>query len=147
MAKGEFMSPAQHLVAACTTLVALTFVVGLRMFFVRISEMRAKRIHPQSVALSAQRSQKLEDARASDNYNHLFELPVVFYVLCVVAIAASHIPAWLPALAWLFVALRIVHSAIQCTYNKVVHRFSVFLAGFFLVFAMWAAYAISYVAA
>ena len=140
------MSPTQHLVAACTTLVALTFIVGLRMFYVRITEMKAKRIHPQAVALSAQRSQKLDDSRASDNYNHLFELPVVFYVLSLMAIASGHIPGWLPVFAWLFVALRIVHSAIQCTYNKVMHRFLVFLAGFFLVFAMWVAYAFSYVA-
>ena len=141
------MSPSQHLVMACTTLVMLTLVVGLRMLHARVSEMRARRIHPQSVALSAQRAEKLEDSRASDNYNHLFELPVVFYALCVLAIATGHIPVWLPALAWLFVFLRIVHSAIQCTYNRIMHRFPVFLAGFFLVFAMWLAYAVSYVAA
>jgi hypothetical protein len=140
------MSPNQQLVAACSSLVMLTFIVGVRMFYVRIKEMRAKRIHPQSVALSVQRSQKLEDSRASDNYNHLLELPIVFYILSLTAIASGHIPGWLPAFAWLFVVLRIVHSAIQCTYNKVLHRFSVFLAGFFLVFAMWAAFAISYFA-
>lgn len=138
------MSPTQHLVAACSSLVMLTFIVGIRMFYVRVKDMRAKRIHPQSVALSAQRSQKLEDSRASDNYNHLLELPVVFYVLCLTAIAAGHMPGWLPAFAWLFVATRVVHSAIQCTYNKVMHRFWIFLAGFFLVFAMWMAFAISY---
>ncbi|OOG51108.1 hypothetical protein B0E50_01770 [Rhodanobacter sp. C01] len=137
----------QHLVAACTTLVMLTFVVGIRMFHVRIKDMRARRIHPQSVALSLHRSQRLEDSRASDNFNHLFELPVVFYVLCLTAIATNHIPIWLPACAWLFVALRMVHSAIQCTYNKVMHRFPVFLAGCFLVAAMWLAYAISYISA
>lgn len=140
------MSPALHLVAACATLVALTFIVGLRMFHVRIAEMKTRRIHPQSVALSADRSKKLGDARASDNYNHLFELPVVFYVLILMAIASGHIPGWLPGFAWLFVTLRVAHSAIQCTYNKVMHRFPVFLAGFFLVFAMWVAYAISYAA-
>ena len=138
------MSPAQHLFAACAALVALTFVVGMRMYHVRIGEMRARRIHPQSVALSGQRAQRLEDTRAADNFNHLFELPVLFYVLCAVAIGTGYIPAWLPALAWLFVLLRVVHSAIQCGYNKVMHRFAVFLAGFFLVMAMWAAYAVSY---
>lgn len=140
------MSPVQHLVAACASLVALTFVVGIRMFYVRVAEMRTRRIHPQSVALSAQRAQKLEDSRASDNYNHLFELPVVFYVLCLAAIATGHVPAWLPPLAWLFVALRVIHSAIQCSYNKVMLRFGVFLTGFFLLGTMWVAYAVSYVA-
>ena len=141
------MSPAQHLFGACAALVALTFVVGMRMYRVRIGEMRARRIHPQAVALSGQRAQRLEDTRASDNFNHLFELPVLFYALCAVAMGAGHVPGWLPLLAWLFVFLRVVHSAIQCSYNKVMHRFAVFLAGFFLMMAMWAAYAVSYLAA
>ena len=140
------LSPTQHLVAACALLALLTCIVGFRMLHVRVKEMRAKGVHPQSVALSAQLAQRLEDSRASDNYKHLFELPVVFYVLCLTAIATSHIPNWLPACAWLFVVLRMIHSAIQCTCNKVMHRFQVFLAGYFLVFAMWVVFAIPYIA-
>ena len=119
------MTPVQHLVAACAVMVGLTFVVGLRMFRVRVGEMMARRIDPQSVALSAQRERRLEDSRASDNFNHLFELPV---------------------LAWLFVLTRIAHSIIQCSYNRVMHRFAVFLAGFFLLVAMWAMYALAFIA-
>ena len=137
------MSPVQQLVAACSALVALTLLVGLRMLYVRIREMRARRIHPQSVALTAQRAQKLDDSRASDNYNHLFELPVLFYALCALAIASGHIPGTLPTLAWLFVATRVVHSLIQCSYNKVLHRFAVFLAGFLVIATMWAVFALS----
>jgi hypothetical protein len=140
------MSPTQHLVAACASLVLLTGIVGLRMLQVRVREMRAKGVHPQSVALSAQLAQRLEDSRASDNYQNLFELPVVFYVLCLAAMAAGHVPGWLPACAWVFVVLRLIHSAVQCTYNNVVHRLQVFLAGYFLVFAMWLGFAVSYVA-
>lgn len=141
------MAPQQHLVAACAALALLTFLVGLRMLAVRVAEMRARRIHPQAVALSAQRAQRLDDSRASDNYNHLFELPVLFYALCALALATTHVPGWLPAAAWLFVALRIAHSAIQCSYNRVMHRFAVFLAGFALLGAMWAGFALSYLAA
>lgn len=141
------MAPQQHLVAACAALALLTFLVGLRMLAVRVAEMRARRIHPQAVALSAQRAQRLDDSRASDNYNHLFELPVLFYGLCALALATTHVPGWLPAAAWLFVALRIAHSAIQCSYNRVMHRFAVFLAGFALLGAMWAGFALSYLAA
>lgn len=141
------MAPQQHLVAACAALALLTFLVGLRMLAVRVAEMRARRIHPQAVALSAQRAQRLDDSRASDNYNHLFELPVLFYALCALALATTHVPGWLPAAAWLFVALRIAHSAIQCSYNRVMHRFAVFLAGFALLGAMWAGFALPYLAA
>ena len=141
------MAPQQHLVAACAALALLTFLVGMRMLAVRVAEMRARRIHPQAVALSAQRAQRLDDSRASDNYNHLFELPVLFYALCALALATTHVPGWLPAAAWLFVALRIAHSAIQCSYNRVMHRFAVFLGGFALLGAMWAGFALSYLAA
>ena len=140
------MTPTQHLFATCLAMVALTFSVGIRMFRVRVSEMMTRRIHPQSVALSGQRGAKFEDSRASDNFNHLFEVPVLFYVLCAVAIGSGHVPAWLPALAWLFVLARVIHSVIQCSYNKVMHRFAVFLAGFFLLMAMWAMYGVSFLA-
>ena len=39
----------------------------------------------------------------------------------------GHADRWL--LAWAFVALRIVHSAIHCSYNKVIHRFYAYVAG------------------
>lgn len=140
------MSTSQHLVMACAALALLTFAVGFRMLQVRIAEMRARRIPPQSVALSAQRAQHLEDSRASDNYNHLFELPVLFYLLCTVSIAIDHVPAWLPATAWAFVALRAAHTLIQCTYNRVMHRFLVFLVSFVLLLGMWAGFLASFLA-
>ena len=140
------MTPTQHLVAACVAMAGLTFIVALRMFRIRVGEMMARRIHPQSVALSGQRAERLQDSRASDNYNNLFELPVLFYLLCAVAIGTVHVPAWLPALAWLFVLTRIAHSFIQCTYNKVMHRFAAFLGGVFLLMAMWAMYGVSFFA-
>ncbi|MFM9971717.1 MAG: MAPEG family protein [Burkholderiales bacterium] len=137
------MTPTQSLVTACASLVCLTFIVGMRMLLVRVKEMRNNRISPQSIALSLQRAQKFTDSRASDNFNNLFEVPVLFYALCLVAIGSRHIPDWLPALAWAFVFLRFLHSAIQCSYNNVMHRFYVFGAGFFLISMMWVAYAIS----
>jgi len=139
------MNPIQILVAACLALVLLTFIVGMRMFYVRIKEMKRRKIPPQAVALSSQRTGKFQDSRSSDNYNHLFELPVLFYTLCVLSISTLHIPSWLPALACLFVLLRVAHSIIQCTYNNVMHRFYVFLIGFFLLTAMWLGFAVSYI--
>ncbi len=42
--------------------------------------------------------------------------------------------------AWLYVALRVVHSLIHCTYNKVMHRLSAFVASFALLVALWVAF-------
>lgn len=141
------MNQVEILISACSALVLLTFIVGIRMFCFRVREMRIRKIAPQTIALSTQRFERLQDSRASDNYNHLFELPILFYALCLLAVSTQHIPSWLPLLSCLFVLLRIVHSTIQCTYNKVMHRFSIFLAGFFLLFGMWLGFLTSYITA
>lgn len=118
-------------------LVAMTFVVAVVMYRRRVSVMKRERVHPQSVALSAQIAQRLTDTRASDNYRNLFELPVLFYFAVAVAIAARVQDPWVLGLAWGFVALRIVHSAVQCSYNKVMHRFQAFVAGFLVLVLLW----------
>lgn len=132
---------AQSLVLACLALVLLTSVVGFRMLFCRVREMRGKRIHPQKAATSAQMAAKLEDVQAADNFRNLFEIPVLFYALVAVALATRHVPEWLVAGAWAFVLLRVVHSAIHCTYNRVFHRLAAYMAGFTVVVAMWVGFA------
>ena len=118
-------------------LVALTFVVWLRMYHVRIREMHRLRIDPQSVATSAQASGRFVDTRASDNLRNLFELPVLFYAGVLVAHATGATSATLLVLAWSFVALRIAHSLVHCGYNRVMHRFCAYVAGGIVLWAMW----------
>jgi hypothetical protein len=40
-------------------------------------------------------------------------------------------------LAWIFVGLRALHSAIHCTYNRTLHRFGAYLASSLVLIAMW----------
>ncbi len=117
---------------------ALTCLVWLRMLYVRIGQMKRERIHPQSVATSAQVVAKLTESRAADNFRNLFELPVLFYLALTVAAFNGLHDAATQALAWLFVALRIAHSAIQCGYNKVMHRFYAYAAGGAVLWILWA---------
>ena len=121
---------------------ALTFVVWWRMYFMRIGEMTRERIHPQSVATSPQMAARLKDTRAADNFRNLFELPVLFYLALVVAALTGQVTAATLALAWVFVALRVAHSAIHCTYNRVWHRFYAYLAGGLVLWALWAVLAV-----
>jgi hypothetical protein len=123
-------------------MVALTFAVWLRMYSSRIGEMKRERIHPQSVATSAQMAARLQDTRAADNFRNLFELPVLFYLALVVADLTAQVTLPVLALAWLFVALRIVHSAIHCGYNKVMHRFQAYFAGGVALWLLWAVLAV-----
>lgn len=119
-------------------MVVLTIAVWFRMYFSRVTQMKRERIHPQAVATSAQMAARLADSRAADNFRNLFELPVLFYLAQVTAALAGLVTPLVLGLSWLFVALRIVHSAIHCTYNKVMHRFYAYLAGGLVLWALWA---------
>ncbi|HJR73320.1 MAG TPA: MAPEG family protein [Luteimonas sp.] len=119
-------------------LVGLTFLVWCRMFVVRVGQMKRERIHPQSVATSSQAAARLTDSKVADNLRNLFELPVLFYAAALIAAFAGLATPVLLVLAWLFVALRIAHSAIHCTYNKVMHRFVAYLAGGIVLWLLWA---------
>lgn len=115
----------------------LTFGVCCRMYAMRIGQMKRERIHPQSVATSSQAAARLTDSRAADNFRNLFELPVLFYVVALLlAICGLATPTAL-TMAWAFVGLRVLHSAIQCSYNKVMHRFSVHVAGALVLLGLW----------
>ncbi len=119
-------------------LVLLTFVVGGTMYRRRVAEMRAKLIRPREVALSRDMAARLDDQRASDNFRNLFEVPVLFYAAILLIYAAGLTDLVYVVLAWAFVASRVVHSAIHCTYNKVMHRLPAFATGLALVAVIWA---------
>ena len=123
-------------------MVALTLIVWVRMYRTRIAQMRRERIHPQAVATSAQVAAKLTDSKAADNFRNLFELPVLFYLALVVAAHTAQVGWVVLALAWMFVALRVLHSFIHCGYNKVIHRFYAYFAGGVVLWSLWAVLAV-----
>jgi hypothetical protein len=121
-------------------MIALTFLVWVRLYFERIGEMRERRIDPQLVATSAMAASKLTRTQAADNFRNLFEMPVLFYALCLaVTVTATPTPFLIDG-AWGFVVLRAAHSLIHCTYNRVRHRFAVYVASSALLFALWGAF-------
>ena len=127
-----------RLVWPLATMVALTFVVWVRLYFERIGEMQERRIHPQKVATSQAAASVLTRTRAADHFRNLFEMPVLFYAGVCVALALSLHSDLLLGLAWAFAALRIVHAAIHLTYNRVMHRFGVYVTSCVAAWAFWA---------
>jgi hypothetical protein len=118
-------------------MVALIFVVLTVMFHRRVAQMKRDRIHPQQVATSQQAAARYTDIAPADNFRNLFEMPVLFYFALVVAAITGQTGPLVLGLAWAYVAARIVHSVIHCTYNRVMHRFRAFAASVFALLALW----------
>ena len=71
--------------------------------------------------------------RTGDNYNHLFEQPVAFYVVTLAIALINSVDPLMMQLAWAFVILRIIHSLVQLTFNLVLVRFMLFLIGWLII--------------
>lgn len=124
----------------CAAVVGLTALVWLKLYADRLGEMRARRIDPQALATARAAAGELAKTGAADNFRNLFEVPVLFYLLCVALVLNGGSTPGFVSAAWAYVALRLVHSLIHVTYNRVVHRFLVYVASTLLLFGMWAAF-------
>jgi hypothetical protein len=72
------------------------------------------------------------------NFMNLLEVPVLFYLACLVTVLLGLGDAWMLALAWVYVGLRIVHSLIHLRLRHcVVSRLAVFALSNVVVSLMW----------
>lgn len=117
-------------------MVSVTACVWLYMYFQRIPYLLSHKIDLQLVRTPDAMTSLLTEKVQLPAYNlrNLFELPVLFYVLCLVAIFLDINNSLMINLAWSYVLLRAIHSIIHCTYNHVMHRF---IAYFLSSLVLW----------
>ena len=119
-------------------MVLLSFAVLLRLGYLRVSYLKAQRIHPQTVADRKGAADVFKPINhLADHFQNLFEVPVLFYLLVVLLLVLAKIDWVYVVLAWAFVAGRVAHTVIHCTYNKVRHRFLAFLLSSLVLMGMW----------
>jgi hypothetical protein len=117
----EFLTPV-------LVLVAWTLVMWIWMYATRIPAMQAAGLDPQEAAYPGTWAHRLRPGVRSvaDNYNHLHEQPTIFYALMFFAALTGGGDATALKLAWAYVLLRVLHSLVQATFNRVIVRFSIF---------------------
>ncbi|MBD8527826.1 MAPEG family protein [Pseudomarimonas arenosa] len=72
----------------------------------------------------------------ADNFNHLMEQPTYFFAAALSLALLGDQSAISLGLAWAYVALRLVHSLIQCVWNHIPTRFAVFCLSSLVLFAL-----------
>jgi len=119
-------------------MVFLTFAVWVVLFVLRIPEIKRNNIDPEDLKDRAESHKLLKvSAAASNNLKNLFEMPVLFYVAALLATALLIQDTLLTSLAWGFVITRAIHSLIQCSYNRVMHRFPVYMLSCIFLLLLW----------
>lgn len=113
------------------TLVLLGWMGVMRVRAIQAGAVRTKEIAVDQNAWPA-------NVRAVANcYRNQFELPVLFYLIVMVALMTSKVSTLMITLAWMFVGMRIVHAGIHASNSNVRRRFFAFLGGVFILLAMW----------
>ena len=71
------------------------------------------------------------------NFMNLLEAPVLFYVVCLCFFVTRQVQTGVVLLAWLYVLLRVVHSFIHLTSNRIVHRLVAHAASNIVLLSIW----------
>jgi hypothetical protein len=120
--------------------VALTFVLLLWTAGLNASATRSGEVSWQDIALR-EPNWPARNMQIRNAFLNQLETPVLFYVLTVLAWITRHADYLFVVLAWIFVALRIVHVFIHVTDNNVPRRGAVFLASMVVLAVMWVIFA------
>ena len=111
-------------------LAAWTMVMWVWMYGTRLPAMAAAQVDPDKLAndpeTTLDRSLPAQVQWKAHNYNHLHEAPTVFYAIALVLYLLGEGDERTAILGWAYVGLRVLHSLVQATVNKVVLRFAVF---------------------
>ncbi len=111
---------------AALTFLVLLFVPALRM---------TRRASTQDSATG-----DIPGGLSNPNFADLLEMPVLFYVICLMLYVTHRVDQNFLILAWIYVALRALHSIVHLTYDNFRHRMALFALSNFVILVMWVSF-------
>lgn len=134
------MNTIAEIMQPIAALAAWTMVMWVWMYVTRIPAMSAAKVDADElVRQGGQTLDQLLPAKIqwkAHNYNHLHEAPTVFYAVALALALIGQGDGLNATLAWAYVGLRIVHSLVQATINKVMVRFLIFALSSLVLMAL-----------
>tara|TARA_R110002167_G_scaffold150414_9_gene344146 strand:+ start:1391 stop:1816 length:426 start_codon:yes stop_codon:yes gene_type:complete len=118
-----------QIISHVMVLVFWSMLIWLWMYVTRLPAVSAAKLKPDPFAPRGQQMATLpaQVRWKADNYNHLMEQPTVFYALAISLALLGEGKDLNLYLAWSYVLLRIMHSLVQVSINKIELRFLLYL--------------------
>ena len=137
----EFQMPHELILLPMGALALLTFAVLLLIPIRRFRAAFAGQVGAGDFRYGESPRVPGEVSIPNRNYMNLLELPILFYVVCVLNyVAGPTVSVATLALAWIYVAFRTLHSLVHLTYNDVMHRLAMFVASNVALAILWIAF-------
>ena len=117
-------------------MMVLTAIVWFYLYAVRIPAMYRARLPAQTYTIPERTAQHLPEKvnYPANNLKNLFEVPVLFYALCLYLYVTGNADGTHVIAAWTFFAFRVAHSVVHCTVNIVIVRFYLYCGA---ALALW----------
>ncbi len=122
-------------------MVALTFGLMFWMASLRTACIKRGEVKIKDMALG-QPAWPARIQQIGNAYHNQLQLPVLFYVLVIMAYMTKFADLLFVLMSWVFVVLRYFHAYVHVTSNYVPNRFYVFAASAVVLLAMWVIYAL-----
>ena len=121
--------------------VALTFVLLMRLGSGRLRTLSAGKTKVRDIALG-ESNWPADVTQVGNCFNNQFQLPMLFYVLVVLALFLHKADLLFVIMSWIFVISRVVHAGVHITSNNVNQRFAAYTVGMVVLLLMWAIFAV-----
>lgn len=121
--------------------VALIFVLAVWMLRERAGALRRGEVRAGDIILG-QPAWPARATQVSNSFHSQLQLPLLFFVLVILAMMTKKADLLFVLMSWLFVASRIMHMAVHTGSNRLSPRFGTYAAGFVLLLAMWVIFAL-----
>ena len=121
--------------------VALTFALLFWMGGARTGALRSNQTKMSDIALG-EGNWPARVMAIGNSYNNQLQIPVLFYVLVILAWITRKADLLFVIMSWIFVISRIAHAWVHTTTNYVPNRFYAFAAGVFVLILMWVIFAL-----
>ena len=121
-------------------LAAWTMVMWFWLYGTRIPALSAAKVDPDDLVHDPTKDlDKVLPPQVmwkAHNYNHLHEAPTVFYAVALVLAMVGQGDGLNLELGWVYVGLRVAHSLVQVTSNRVLVRFALFALSSLVLIAL-----------
>ena len=118
-------------------MVVLTAVVLVTLFRSRVIAVRQGLVPISYFGIYQGALEPEFTAKPARHFTNLFETPVLFYVACLAAMITQNAGLVMQALAWSYVAARVVHACVHLGSNRIRNRLRVYFFSCLVLLAMW----------
>jgi hypothetical protein len=119
------------------SVVLLTFILGCITLKCRLACVKSGAVSPSYFKLMEGQEVPEAMTKTTRCFNNMFEVPLLFYVGCLLYVSLGVESSIGLFFAWFFVLARCIQAYVFLTYNHLIHRMLSFWFGFLSVMGMW----------